>query len=315
MPELDLSTSPGGGIGPVPHPDLAGLRLKTASDPAIYLVDSEGLLRHIPSPATMQSLFLRSDGITIVSDLSSTQRGAPLSEGAFILMNEHQGFFLVSNGCKRHITAEAMVKYGFRFPFFSTMRGEIFVSMREGPDWDHPSSTEDSLQSNPAPTSEEATMLAQSIEGAAALHSPQSLSGEKEYPTHEDLPFPDAMPRPDLAGQRLKHPIHPWVYLVSDAGLLLFVFKHYYRLFDGNSGISLSTDLRHIQWKMDNPRFFDIACLVQGQQERKVYLLLNTYKHSILSPEIMNKYHFNWSAIDTVSDIILDCIEEGPNWT
>ena len=133
-PVLKLGTTP---QTTVPRPDLAGLRLITPNNPAIYLVDPLGFLRWIPDPATYNNLFRDWNGIVTDVDLINIAQGGPLSSGA--LLAQGIGTFevyLVSNAAKRWITSPAaMDKYYFNWDRIVQVPDILVEYIPLGPNW------------------------------------------------------------------------------------------------------------------------------------------------------------------------------------
>lgn len=90
-----------------------GFLLKQLNQPHVFLV-LDGKRRHVPNPATFQSLFGGS-GVEDVVDIDSIPEGDALTTGAVLARADNDPpLYLVSNGVKRHITSPAAVdKYHF----------------------------------------------------------------------------------------------------------------------------------------------------------------------------------------------------------
>ena len=68
----------------VARPDLAGQRLQKPGNPAIWLIDCDGLKRWIPDPDTYNNLFRDWNGIVQDTELDNITPGHPISHGALL---------------------------------------------------------------------------------------------------------------------------------------------------------------------------------------------------------------------------------------
>jgi hypothetical protein len=104
--------------GTAPRPDLAGARIRQAGDPAIYLVDDDGTLRHVPDPATYNNLFRDGNGVQQLTNVSSITTGPELTSGAHLAIAQEtmSAVYLIDNGQKRHVTSpQVMDKFYFNW--------------------------------------------------------------------------------------------------------------------------------------------------------------------------------------------------------
>jgi hypothetical protein len=118
-------------------------------------------------------------------------------------------------------------------------------------------------------------------------------------------------PHPELNGQLLQLPGQPAVYLVLNAFRCWVpdptTFNNLFNpgtkpILDPNIGlISAGTALT------------SGAMLAKGTASATVYLLTYGVKMGIPSGDVFNAYHFNWSAIQTFPQIVIDSIPTGPN--
>ena len=128
-------------------------------------------------------------------------------------------------------------------------------------------------------------------------------------------PDPDAKPRPDLAGARLKGPSSPDVYMVDPDGYLRHVYLFTYEwVFRDHSGILVSADLPRIAQRPD----LWYGCLAQDLYGGPVYLIDGgpgrNIKNPIPTPAVMDKYHFNWGRVQKVYGVFLQAFSTGPEW-
>ena len=104
------------------RPDLNGLRMKSPSSAAIYLID-EGRRRAIPSHQTYNNLFRDWEGIVVDININDITSGPLLSEGAILVKSHHiDGVYLIDNGMKRGISSgQLMDKYHFSWKKIRTV--------------------------------------------------------------------------------------------------------------------------------------------------------------------------------------------------
>ena len=123
-----------------------------------------------------------------------------------------------------------------------------------------------------------------------------------------------AVPRPDLAGLRLKAPNNAAVYVVDPQGFLRWIPDPttYNNLFRDWNSIIVDIDLVNIA---TGPALTSGAVLARGSTEAAVYLISNGRKDWITSPAAMDKYDFNWNTIVQVPNILVDSIPAGASWS
>ncbi|MGL4512527.1 MAG: hypothetical protein ACRCT8_05500 [Lacipirellulaceae bacterium] len=97
--------------------DLNGLRVQLPGRPEIYLID-EGCKRHIPNPATYDSLFRDWGGIVQDLDIDEIPNAAAISDGAVLAQGKGRAeVYLIDGGVKRHVPSPALMdRYHFRWP-------------------------------------------------------------------------------------------------------------------------------------------------------------------------------------------------------
>lgn len=92
------------------RPDLAGLRIKDATGPWVYLIDDDGMKRCIPDTPTYDNLFSDWNGIVNIADADTIDDGADITVGAILAKsNQFANVYLVDNGTKRRITSPAVM--------------------------------------------------------------------------------------------------------------------------------------------------------------------------------------------------------------
>jgi hypothetical protein len=120
-----------------PRPDLAGQRLMAPGQSAIYIVDPNGYLRHIPDPATYNNLFRDWNGVIIDVNLIDIAQGPPLTPGAVLALGSGTSpVYLVTNGVKDWITSPAaMDKYYFNWGRVLTVPDVLVDFIPNGINW------------------------------------------------------------------------------------------------------------------------------------------------------------------------------------
>jgi hypothetical protein len=119
-----------------PRPDLAGARVQQPGTPAIYLVDDDGTLRHIPDSATYSNLFRDGTGIQTMS-VSTITAGPDLTSGAYLATPSSSAgaIYLVTNGQKRHVVSPAVMdKFWFNPGAVQTVPQATLDGLPNGPD-------------------------------------------------------------------------------------------------------------------------------------------------------------------------------------
>lgn len=118
-------------------------------------------------------------------------------------------------------------------------------------------------------------------------------------------------PRPDLNGLLLQLPGSPQVYLVLN-GFRVWVpdSTTFSNLF--NSGATIVQDI-NIGVVSEGAALTSGAVLAQGNASPQVYLVSNGEKMWIPTPDIFNRYQFNSGNIQTLPQIVIDFLPNGPN--
>jgi hypothetical protein len=122
--------SPHGPKAPQPRPELAGKRLRLPGEPAIYLIDPEGLRHHVPDPYTYSRIFRDWNGVFDDPDLNEIQDAGPLSYGASVIRADGEtAVYFVSGATKRHVASPAVMdKCNFKWPAGGDVVGPAVVA-------------------------------------------------------------------------------------------------------------------------------------------------------------------------------------------
>jgi hypothetical protein len=122
----------------------------------------------------------------------------------------------------------------------------------------------------------------------------------------------DALPRPDLAGVRIKSN-DPKIYLINPEGILQWIpdSMTYNNLFLDFNGVVLDINLNG-NFIIGEP-LTSGAILVRGDRTPWVYFLSNNIRRWITSPRAMDKWHLNPSKVYIVPPILVFSIPENPN--
>lgn len=117
-------------------------------------------------------------------------------------------------------------------------------------------------------------------------------------------------PHPELNGLILQLPGAPQLYLVLNA------FRCWIpdpqtanNLF--NSGFTIVPDINIGVVALGAP-LTSGAILAKGDASDTVYLVTNGVKMGIPSPDVFNRYQFNWNKIQTFPQIVIDYLPTGP---
>jgi len=116
-------------------------------------------------------------------------------------------------------------------------------------------------------------------------------------------------PHPEWNGKRVRFPHRPEVYLI-DRGYRRHIpdIETYNNLFRDETGIE-DMDINTIP--EDTPLSRD-ACLARVAGTAPVYLVDRGVKRHILTPSVMDRYHFSWRRVQNVPRTVLDPIPAGP---
>ena len=117
-----------------PRPDLNGLRVKSPTNAAIYLID-QGVRRYIPNPQTYNNLFRDWNGVIIDISINDISEGSSISNDAILAKPSNAApFYLIDGGQKRWITSPAaMDKYYFAWNRIYAVPHILLDSIPTGP--------------------------------------------------------------------------------------------------------------------------------------------------------------------------------------
>lgn len=120
-------------------------------------------------------------------------------------------------------------------------------------------------------------------------------------------------PRPDLAGLRLTPLTGGPIYLVNPEGFLQWIpnpstYNNLFRDWNGVHRVDIAT--MPIGTALSNG-----AVLAKGNDSVAVYIISNGKKRWITNPSAMDKYHFNWSHVYVVPQILVNSIPTGNHWS
>jgi hypothetical protein len=120
-------------------------------------------------------------------------------------------------------------------------------------------------------------------------------------------------PRTDLAGLRVTPLTGGPIYVVSPEGYLQWIpnpatYSNLFRDWNGVHRVDTAT------LPIGNT-LSDGAVLAKGNASDAVYLVSNGRKRWITSPSVMDKYHFNWSRVYVVPQVLINSIPTGNNWS
>lgn len=116
-------------------------------------------------------------------------------------------------------------------------------------------------------------------------------------------------PRPDLNGTRCKFSNRPHIYLI-DNGYRRHIPDPttYNNLFRDWEGVVVDNDIDEIP---EARAIQSGAILAKGHATPQVYLIDQGQKRHIVSPDVMEKFHFAWGRIYVVPQILIDAIPTG----
>jgi len=113
-----------------------GYRVKTASDPQVYVViDNQKC--YIPNPGTYNNLFENWNDIQTLTpaELNGIPTGTPLTSGSVLAKGTFAPVYLITNGQKRHVKSqETMDKYDFAWNKIVSTPDVILDSIPDGSD-------------------------------------------------------------------------------------------------------------------------------------------------------------------------------------
>jgi hypothetical protein len=123
----------------------------------------------------------------------------------------------------------------------------------------------------------------------------------------------EGIPRPDLAGRRVRSPGGLAVYLVDPSGYRRWIPTPmiYNRLFRNWRGIVEDVNLLDIAHRSAMTRS---TMLVRGDGAEPVYIVDRGQKRRIVGSETMEKFWFNSNLIFAVRRSLLDAMACGADW-
>lgn len=121
-------------------------------------------------------------------------------------------------------------------------------------------------------------------------------------------------PRPDLSGLRVKMPNQPAIYLIDPEGYRRWIPDPptYNNLFRSWGGVVVDINIDEIA---SSTPLSDGAILARAEGAAPVYLVSNGIKRWITSPQVMDKYNFNWDRVYVLPGVLIDSIPTGANWS
>lgn len=120
------------------------------------------------------------------------------------------------------------------------------------------------------------------------------------------------VPRPDLAGYRVKVPKQAPIWVIDQDGYRRWIpnpttFNNLFR----DWSVVEELDVANIA---ETVPIDDGAILFKGSATANVYLTDRGNKRWITSPAVMDKYNFNWGKIVVVPQILVNMIPTGLAW-
>lgn len=125
----------------VPHPELAGCKVRIRGKAPIYVIDRLGYRRLIPFPLTFMNLFQDAavfQGVIVANSVAEIAEGPALDEGAVLLRGRSSELiYLLDQGRKRLITnALIMQKYDFAEESVVVVPQIVIDAIPEGDLWE-----------------------------------------------------------------------------------------------------------------------------------------------------------------------------------
>ncbi|HYJ83820.1 MAG TPA: hypothetical protein VEW26_13380 [Allosphingosinicella sp.] len=133
LSEAELAAIPEG--APVSGEYIAeGRRVLEPKKGGIYL-KIDGMIRHIPNPATYDALFRDWSGIGEVANPQGQRQGPALTDGAHLAMGTPDGrIFLMVDGTKRWIAGPAIMdRYHFKWAAVRKLPADQLAAVPDGP--------------------------------------------------------------------------------------------------------------------------------------------------------------------------------------
>ena len=121
----------------LPRPDLAGRRVRSPGELAVYVVDPSGYRRWIPTPVIYNRLFRNWKGIVEDLNLHGIAHRSALTRSTMLVRgNGAEPVYVVDRGQKRKIVrSETMEKYWFSSNRIFAVRQSLLDAIASGPDW------------------------------------------------------------------------------------------------------------------------------------------------------------------------------------
>ena len=118
-------------------------------------------------------------------------------------------------------------------------------------------------------------------------------------------------PMPELNGLLLQLPGAPQVYLVLN-GFRCWIPDPttFNNLFVPGATVYLDINIGVVS---EGPAITSGAVLAQAAGSPTIYLVTNGVKMAIPSPEIFNRYQFNWNTVQVVAPVLINFIPNGPD--
>jgi hypothetical protein len=131
---------PVGAMLELPHPELAGCKVRITGTTPVFVVDRNGYRRLIPSPLTFLNLFKDKAMLQVLvsTSVAGISEGPPLDEGAVLLRGRaSERIYLLDRGKRRLITCqEIMDKYQFSEESIIVAPQILLDAVPEGEIWE-----------------------------------------------------------------------------------------------------------------------------------------------------------------------------------
>lgn len=124
----------------IPHPELAGQKVRMRGTTPVYLIDPEGYRRLVPFPLTFMNLFEDREllKVLVTSAVAGIPEGPALENGALLMRgNSCDHIYLLDQGRKRRISSrQVMEKYGFSEKAAVVVPKILIDAVPEGEVWE-----------------------------------------------------------------------------------------------------------------------------------------------------------------------------------
>jgi hypothetical protein len=124
--------------------------------------------------------------------------------------------------------------------------------------------------------------------------------------------------RPDLSGLRLKLPNQLSIYVVDAEGFRRLIPNPttYNNLFRGWDGVIVDIDVAEVSERV---ALIDGAVLMRGDQSAAFFILDRDesgvmVKRWITTPDMFDKYYFDWKKVVVVPQTVVDAVPTGRVW-